>query len=228
MFGQTTVWEILVPALDLVFDVWPLMFVGALQGRRNRLRVLMAAWGIWAAFRLLLIFNPDPIGSFLIPEPLNTVLFFVTGAVLLVVQLGIYLWKNKSFKRKTEGIQNVADLLELSPREFEDWIVGIYRALGHRAKRTGSRGDHGVDVVVKTQDGEKWVVQCKRWRGKVGEPVIRDFYGVIHHEKADQGAIVTTGQFTAPARRWAKGKPLFLYDGQALLETFQRVQARKS
>ena len=227
MFGQVTIWEILAYIFDLAFDFWPLLLIGALQGRGNRLRVLIVVWGIGAVLRLLLIFNPDPIGSFLIPEPLNTVLFFTTGAVLLAVQMGIHLWKNKSFKRKTEDIRDITDLIELSPREFEDFVVGIYRALGHRAKRTGSRGDHGIDIVVKTQDGEKWVVQCKRWRGKVGEPVIRDFYGVMHHEKADQGAVVTTGQFTAPARRWAKGKPLFLYDGQALLEIFERVHTQK-
>jgi restriction system protein len=102
-------------------------------------------------------------------------------------------------------------------------VAELYRSLGHQAKRTGSTGDHGVDVVVQARNGEKWIVQCKRWRGSVGEPVIRDFYGVLHHEKADHGAVITTGTFTPQAREWARGKLLHLYDGGEFLTIWERV-----
>ena len=75
-------------------------------------------------------------------------------------------------------------------------------------------------------DGEKWVIQCKRWRGTVGEPVVRDLYGVLHHEKADKGAIITTGQFTESAREWARGKPIVLYDGDQFLRSWKRVRGQ--
>lgn len=88
---------------------------------------------------------------------------------------------------------------------------------GAKAWRTGATGDHGVDVVVQTPKGEKWVVQCKRWRGGVGEPIVRDFYGTVQHEKAHKGVLVTTGTFSNAAREWAKGKPLVLVDGAEFL-----------
>jgi restriction system protein len=117
------------------------------------------------------------------------------------------------------------DLLSLSPGEFEDLTVELFRLRGHKAKRTGSIGDHGVDVQVCTKDGEKWVVQCKRWRSSVGEPIIRDFYGVVQHEKAYKGVIITTSNFTHQAKQWAKGKPMLLIDGQNFVKYLK--QARK-
>jgi hypothetical protein len=115
------------------------------------------------------------------------------------------------------------DLLRsLSPSRFENVVTDIYRRLGFRAERSGSVGDHGVDVVVYTPDGEKWIVQCKRWRGTVGEPMVRDFYGTMQHEKADRGEMITTGKYTSQAVDWAKGKPIKLFDGvelSALIKT---------
>jgi restriction system protein len=75
-----------------------------------------------------------------------------------------------------------------------------------------------VDVVVTTPTGNRWVVQCKRWRGQVGEPLVRDFFGVVHHERAAHGFLITTGSFTPQARAWAEGKPLSLWDGEELVE----------
>ncbi|MCS7001173.1 MAG: restriction endonuclease, partial [Candidatus Kapabacteria bacterium] len=117
------------------------------------------------------------------------------------------------------------DLLDLSPTEFENMVVELYSAMGHKAYRTGATGDHGIDIVVRASNGEKWVVQCKRWRGYVGEPVVRDFYGAMHHEKADKGAIITTGVFTPQARAWAKGKPITLLDGKEFFEYLKKARA---
>lgn len=110
----------------------------------------------------------------------------------------------------------------------EELVADVYRAKGHRARRTGTVGDHGVDIVVNAKNGEKWVVQCKRWRGTVGERVIREFYGTMLHEKADKGAIVTTDFFTPQARDWAKGKPIFLYDGEEFLKIWRQVQKARA
>jgi restriction system protein len=119
----------------------------------------------------------------------------------------------------------VADLRKVSPSEFEKLVAEWYQALGHRARRVGGQGDHGIDVVVDTTDGQKWIVQCKRWKGDVGEPVVRDFYGALHHEGADRGAIITTGRFTPQAKSWAKGKPLDLYEGSRFLSELKKARA---
>jgi len=66
------------------------------------------------------------------------------------------------------------DFQKLSPEEFEEFVTKLFISQGHQAKRMGGQGDHSVDIKVFSKNGEKWIVQCKRWNGSIGEPTIRD------------------------------------------------------
>lgn len=220
---------------SLLFTLWPLMLLAPLQGavptRRSRAvswgRILFAMLMVWlflAAVRIFLIFVNLPILALFFPEPLNTIVFFVAGVILFALKFGRDLLQRRDIQKKADTATSVDDLRSLSPSEFEYMVVELYNSLGHVARRTGATGDHGVDVVVEASNGEKWIVQCKRWRGTVGEPVVRDFHGVMQHEKADKGAIITTGKFTAQAQDWARGKPITLLEGEEFLERLQRAR----
>jgi hypothetical protein len=212
---------------DLLFDFWPILLLAPLKSIKNGLKNMVFVWGVWAVVRIFLIFNPNPNAkSLLIPEPLSTSLFFTTGIILILI------WLAKSFVfrvniRKTLFGLSAVDLVELSPREFEEMVAELYRSMGHRARRTGSVGDHGVDVIVTAKNGEKWVVQCKRWRTPVGESIIRDFWGMMQHEKAAQGAIIATSGFTHPAVEWARGKPLYLYTGKDFMKLLKNAKNKQ-
>jgi len=152
----------------------------------------------------------------------NTYLFFFTG-VFLFGWLVIKGMRERQFLHRTaDEATSPRDLLDVSPTQFEKMVVELYNLHGYKAEQTGAIGDHGVDVIVHSPKGEKWIVQCKRWRGSVGEPVVRDFFGTLHHEKADRGVLVTTGTFTRQAQDWAKGKPLMLIDGEEFLKTWKK------
>jgi hypothetical protein len=71
-------------------------------------------------------------------------------------------------------------------------------------------------------------VQCKRYRGKIGEPVVRDFYGALRASDANGGVLITTGTITDSARLWAEGKPIHLYDGSQFLKVVLATRARTS
>jgi restriction system protein len=58
----------------------------------------------------------------------------------------------------------------------------------------------------------------------VGEPVVRDLYGTLLHEEAQGAYLITTGTFTKKAQDWAAGKPIVLYDGEALLGLIREIQ----
>ena len=193
---------------------------------KNILRDMFFSWVALAVLRIIIIFNPKPIPSMFVPEPLNTILFICAGIFLFVSLILRQRSQSREFQKKANSLQQIEDFLQLSPREFEDMITELYQRAGHKAKRTGATGDHGVDVVVEAKNGEKWVVQCKRHRGTVGEPIVRDFYGVVQHEKADKGIIFTTGRYSTPAQQWAKGKPIALYDGNKLVELWSRAKAQ--
>ncbi|MBV9172615.1 MAG: restriction endonuclease [Chloroflexi bacterium] len=104
----------------------------------------------------------------------------------------------------------------MAPVEFEDWVGARFEDLGYRVKSTALSGDHGVDLVA-TRDGEKVVIQCKRYRDwKISEHVMRGLYGTMQHESADRAYLVTTSYLTAPARTWCRGKPIEIWDGSCL------------
>ena len=205
-----------------VFSFWPVVVLAPLAWRRGKaLRAMQASWLILCVGWILARYV-DSVPSLLIPEPWNAILFFMAGFILFV-------WQTFKKGREQNTIYNIVkkartpqDLLDISPVQFEKMVLELYSLHGYKATRTGKNGDHGVDVVVQTPRGEKWIVQCKRWRGAVGEPVIKEFFGAMYNEKADRGVLITTGTFTPRGSEWAQGKPLVLVDGDQFLSTWKR------
>ncbi|MGW7193559.1 restriction endonuclease, partial [Streptomyces sp. NPDC054838] len=83
----------------------------------------------------------------------------------------------------------------------------------------GGAGDLGADIVATAPDGRRVVVQCKRYcaTNKVGSQDLQRFGGTCYavHE-ADVAAVVTTGDFTAPAAEYAEQCGILCFDRQAL------------
>jgi restriction system protein len=81
-----------------------------------------------------------------------------------------------------------------------------------------------VDLVLR-RDGKTTLVQCKRWTGKsVGVSVVRELYGIMAAEKADEGILVTTSSFTQDTKSFVVGKPIQLIDGTRLLPRVRSAQ----
>jgi restriction system protein len=93
--------------------------------------------------------------------------------------------------------------------------------------KPNEQGLSAIMLVIKAKNGEKWVVQCKRWRTPTGESIVRDFYGTMQHNKAVQGAIIATNGFSQAAIEWAKGKPIHLYTGDDFLKYWQKIKKQQ-
>ena len=214
--------------------LWPLMFLAVLFGvvkrrkgfgavLRTSVNALMLAWAFFALLNLAFyFFKMDTFH--LLPVEVNMKYFLSVGLILLPFEVAIVLEQ----RHKRINAETLEELKALSPSDFEKLVAETYRAQGHKVEIVGSTGDHGIDLVVKTRKGETWIVQCKKYRGKVGEPVIRDFYGALRASDADAGAVITTGLITSQARLWADGKPIFLYDGDEFLDVMRTTRIRKS
>lgn len=121
----------------------------------------------------------------------------------------------------------LAYLKQMDPTVFEHLTALLFEERGYPAAASGKPGDEGVDVLLR--DGEYvGVVQCKRYDGSVGQPTIRDLYGTMMHNNAEEAYLVTTGTVTRQAREWAFGKPISLIDGHALAAWVTQTEADRT
>lgn len=95
---------------------------------------------------------------------------------------------------------------------------------------TGRSGDGGIDgfgiLRVNTFVSFTVFFQCKRYQGSVSAGHVRDFRGAMEG-RADKGIVITTGVFTADAKKEARrdgAKPIELVDGNALVLLFQSLE----
>lgn len=108
--------------------------------------------------------------------------------------------------------KNPTDLFRLSAKEFEELVAELYVIHGYTIEMLGSwnQGDGGVDILaMKCDIGThqlRWAIQCKRYaRGNlVSAAPIRALAGVLDRFQAHAGAIVTTSDFTKPAKKEAE------------------------
>ncbi|MBI5048960.1 MAG: restriction endonuclease [Deltaproteobacteria bacterium] len=100
--------------------------------------------------------------------------------------------------------------------DFERQVHALLKKMGFEADVTKASGDGGIDIIAHSKEhitGGKYIIQCKDWSNPVGEPPVRDLYGVVTAEKANKGILITTSTFTSPAIKFAEDKPLELIDG---------------
>ncbi len=107
---------------------------------------------------------------------------------------------------------------QLTGQQFEHWCAGMSRRSGLRSVRVvGGSGDRGADIIARTGDGRKVVVQCKRWTRPVGDPHIQMFNGTVWDiHGADIAVLITTSWPTKPARELAGQLGITLLDRDAL------------
>jgi len=153
----------------------------------------------------------------------------VALASLALVIFGIFaagsFWFARSRRRLVDNQTSLESLRHTPWKQFEFLVAEAYRRQGYAVEYSLGRGaDGGVDLILR-RDGRTVLVQCKQWKTySVGAPVIREMFGVQTAEQADEGIVVTSGNFTCAARSFAQGKPIQLLDGPQLLALVQSVQ----
>jgi restriction system protein len=120
---------------------------------------------------------------------------------------------------------------QLPPAGFEQLCQRILREAGFvQVIVTGRSGDQGIDgygtLQVNPLVSFKVLFQCKRFKESVSAPHVRDFRGAMAG-RADKGIIITTGSFTAEARREASRDgvpPIELIDGGKLVDMLESLE----
>lgn len=122
-------------------------------------------------------------------------------------------------------------LLALPPAGFERLSQRLLRESGFtQVIVTGQSGDGGIDghgtLQINPLVSFKVLFQCKRYAKSVSPSHVRDFRGAMAG-RADKGIIITTGSFTAEARREASRDgvpPIELIDGEKLIDMLEKLE----
>jgi restriction system protein len=124
------------------------------------------------------------------------------------------------------GQTSLSTIRNLSWRGLEDLVSEAYRRNGYTVMgNSGSGPDGGVDLVAR-MDGETVLVQCKQWKARrIGVRTVREMFGVLNAEKANEVHIVSSGYFTHDARAFARHKPIRLIDGPMLVQLIMKAQS---
>ena len=122
-------------------------------------------------------------------------------------------------------------LLALPPAGFERLSQRLLREAGFtNVQVTGQSGDGGIDgygvLQINPFVSFKVLFQCKRYSNSVSPAHVRDFRGAMYG-RADKGIIVTTGSFTAEAKKESArdgAPPIELIDGEKLLDLLEKLE----
>lgn len=121
--------------------------------------------------------------------------------------------------------EQVSEILHnIDPYAFEKLAQRLLRECGFSdVEVTKKSGDGGIDGIGKLRINGIFsfnvAFQCKRYKGQVGAPVIRDFRGSLG-TNIEKGVLITTGTFTREAKEEAsrEGRRLIdLMDGEELI-----------
>lgn len=128
----------------------------------------------------------------------------------------------KTFGQDTPVAEIKERLLQLSPREFEDFVCGILKYRGYsNAKVVGQSGDGGIDILANSKQG-RVVAQCKRYKDIITPNIARDFRGAMDDKHAQIGLLITTGDFTKECRNFCIRNRIEAIDGNQLATFVKR------
>lgn len=122
-------------------------------------------------------------------------------------------------------------MLSLPPAGFERLSQRLLREAGFtQVVVTGQSGDGGIDgfglLQINPLVSFKVLFQCKRYAKSVAPSQVRDFRGAMSG-RADKGIVITTGTFTAEAKREATrdgAPPIELIDGEKLIDMLEQLE----
>jgi len=146
------------------------------------------------------------------------------AALIAVGYLGVLV----EAKDRRHLIEWTTDIRLLTAAEFEYLVGELFRRDGWQVTETGRQDgpDGGIDLLL-TRNGERRIVQCKRWTSwQVGVDDVRAFAGSLMAEGASggDGIFVTLSDFTEHAREAARKTGMTLLDRADLFDRVERVR----
>lgn len=178
---------------------------------------------LWLSFHYIL--HPDWLNQ--LPSFFTELLVLIEAASIITLSFVAFLFWYRRHKAKNRLTKlSIGQLYNLSPSDFERYVAGLFRKKGYQVKLRGQKGDRGVDLELLQPGGRKAIVQCKRYRHRIGPDIVRELFGTMIHERVHHAFLVTTADISQAAREWAAFKPMTLIDGTTLVKIATNLDDR--
>jgi restriction system protein len=161
------------------------------------------------------------INAFVREYPFISALLFVL-VLAVATGAGTLWWIDRKRRQETYALRarEIESYYAMNAGEFEEALAFLCRRDGCRnAEVVGKAGDLGADVIAVTPQGERLVIQAKRYAptNLVSGPDLQKFGGTCFQiHGAQVAAVVTTSGFTKQAREYAAHMNIRLFDHDAL------------
>jgi restriction system protein len=126
------------------------------------------------------------------------------------------------------GILNSrAEILSLTPIEFEFLVAALYEKMGFTVRTTKISYDGGIDIIAESSSKGKsmvLVIQCKKHKDRIPVSSVRELMGVVAQKQVNKGVIVSSSDFTPSAKKFARSNPMIELVGFKDLNTLLNEQ----
>ena len=118
--------------------------------------------------------------------------FILVGIIMFLGILLIHKIKSNRIRKRyiNSGIFQVD---KMSGEEFERYLKCHFEKLGFKVELTPKSHDYGADLIMR-KDGERIVIQAKRYKESVGIKAVQEIIGALQYYKADKGYVVTNSK----------------------------------
>lgn len=133
-----------------------------------------------------------------------------------------------------ELFSDPAQLLRWSEKRgelLERVVEALFRRLPHwKASRPSSTNtpDRGVDIVVISPLGKRFLVQCKDLSNPVPREVVSQAYGDLQLNKLDEAIVISPSGFSEPAQLAAQELGVRLWGPEELKLLFQAAKSERA
>jgi hypothetical protein len=127
----------------------------------------------------------------------------------------------KNLGEKNKKVQ-LPEYDHLTGHQFESFLKKVFEALDYVVVNTKLSGDQGADLIIM-KDGEKTVVQAKKYSGKVSNKAIQEVVAAKKHYKCKNTMVVTTGEYTKSAIQLAISNKVEIWDKTKLDKEIAKI-----
>ncbi|WP_433946798.1 restriction endonuclease [Paenibacillus sp. SN-8-1] len=106
-------------------------------------------------------------------------------------------------------------------KEFEEYLYRLFLALGYEdAYKTVSSRDFGADLVFTDRDGERNVIQAKRYAesNPVGLSAVQEIYSSMRYYGASKSIVIASSRYTEACEILAGYNGVRLIDRSELID----------